>query len=673
MNNEKKFIRLTPFKMQVLQSFPFIDEDFDAITNYELLCKVVEYLNTTVDNVNLLDENFTTLYNYVHDYFDNLDVQAEINQKLDNMAVNGELEQYFAKYVNPILDAQNSKISIQDQKIAEQDEKIQEQDNKIARINASPLVATSTSEMTDTNRIYVNTTDGYWYYYNGTEWIQGGIYQSTGVETDTTLTQAGVPADAKATGDRLEEKINKNGIGEVYSKNIYGMAESGESKISGNILNQSTFYGNGYADINPNTNKLRLLGVDSGLMTYTIKTSGLRYYFPNGTARTLVKLASDMETAIGSTLTYVSEVSTDDCSYIAFSYNPTNTPNFELREELKVYNIPNNWTFKGLEYITKSTKVSGAINNGDSLIINDYDNLISDKQIIFKAFLNTFDRIRICFNSFGNNTLQNYVEVGVSNLVIKNSSTPALIYQHGLSINTDLTILIEINKQKLSIEIITHGTIYKINNIDLNYNGGTSLSVRVLSLNTETSDSTIEANYKACQNDLWYFGDSYLSFINPARWTYYLDTNLYGKNTLFNGIGGCTTGGARRDYNSIIKYGNPKYVVIATGMNDGTDTNNTPSSTWLTAIQGFIQDIINNGGTPILCTIPTIPSVNNESKNNWIKNSGYRYIDFAKAVGANSSGVWYDGMLSSDNIHPSELGAKALYSQVLLDLPEIYN
>ena len=40
MNNEKKFIKLTPFKMQVLQTFPFIDADFDAITNYELLCKV---------------------------------------------------------------------------------------------------------------------------------------------------------------------------------------------------------------------------------------------------------------------------------------------------------------------------------------------------------------------------------------------------------------------------------------------------------------------------------------------------------------------------------------------------------------------------------------------------------------------------------------------------------
>lgn len=87
MNNEKKFIKLTPFKMQVLQSFPFIDEDFDAITNYELLCKVVEYLNKTVDNVDLLNEKVEEFQSY----FDNLDVQEEVNKKLDEMAEDGTL------------------------------------------------------------------------------------------------------------------------------------------------------------------------------------------------------------------------------------------------------------------------------------------------------------------------------------------------------------------------------------------------------------------------------------------------------------------------------------------------------------------------------------------------------------------------------------------------------
>jgi len=48
--------------------------------------------------------------------------------------------------------------------------------------SGSPLAASSTSEMTDTNRIYVNTTDGNWYYYNGSAWTVGGIYQSTGID-----------------------------------------------------------------------------------------------------------------------------------------------------------------------------------------------------------------------------------------------------------------------------------------------------------------------------------------------------------------------------------------------------------------------------------------------------------------------------------------------------------
>ena len=52
--------------------------------------------------------------------------------------------------------------------------------NKVnSATSGSPLPATSTSGMTDTDRIYVNTTDGYWYYYDGDSWERGGVYQST--------------------------------------------------------------------------------------------------------------------------------------------------------------------------------------------------------------------------------------------------------------------------------------------------------------------------------------------------------------------------------------------------------------------------------------------------------------------------------------------------------------
>lgn len=56
---------------------------------------------------------------------------------------------------------------------------LQNQINGLA--SGSPLVASSTSGMTDTTRIYVNTTDGNWYYYNGSSWVIGGRYQSTGI------------------------------------------------------------------------------------------------------------------------------------------------------------------------------------------------------------------------------------------------------------------------------------------------------------------------------------------------------------------------------------------------------------------------------------------------------------------------------------------------------------
>ena len=57
--------------------------------------------------------------------------------------------------------------------------KINNLENKVnALSNGSPIAADGVEQMVDHNKIYINIQDGYWYYYNGTNWQQGNIYQS---------------------------------------------------------------------------------------------------------------------------------------------------------------------------------------------------------------------------------------------------------------------------------------------------------------------------------------------------------------------------------------------------------------------------------------------------------------------------------------------------------------
>lgn len=95
--------KLTPFKLCVLQNFPYIEADFDAINNYQLLCKVVEYLNNVISNQNTVESNFEIMkenLNTLYNFLDTLDLQDEVNNKLDEMASDGTLQEIIASFIN---------------------------------------------------------------------------------------------------------------------------------------------------------------------------------------------------------------------------------------------------------------------------------------------------------------------------------------------------------------------------------------------------------------------------------------------------------------------------------------------------------------------------------------------------------------------------------------------
>ena len=136
---------LQPFRYWCQKVLPLVYDD--SLSYYELLCKVVDYLNKTMEDVETLHGDVTNLHSayeelqsYVNDYFSTLDVQKEINNKLDAMANDGTLEKLLKNVINP-----------------------------------SPIMVDSVDKMSDHSTIYVLSTNGHVYYYNGTSFVDSGL------------------------------------------------------------------------------------------------------------------------------------------------------------------------------------------------------------------------------------------------------------------------------------------------------------------------------------------------------------------------------------------------------------------------------------------------------------------------------------------------------------------
>ena len=83
------------FRNWIMQNFPFLEDDFDALTDYELFCKMMEYIrNFAKDN-----EDFKKQLKDLENYIYNLDLQDEVNNKLDEMAEDGTLENLISQYI----------------------------------------------------------------------------------------------------------------------------------------------------------------------------------------------------------------------------------------------------------------------------------------------------------------------------------------------------------------------------------------------------------------------------------------------------------------------------------------------------------------------------------------------------------------------------------------------
>ena len=128
MNNDinEKIVHaapIPPFVRFVASAVPMVFDN--SLSYYEALCALWKWMqDNLVDvinhNANVTEEYIdydlrtrellTELKSYVDNYFDNLDVQEEINNKLDQMVEDGTFEEILSEYFHKLDDFSDSNV-----------------------------------------------------------------------------------------------------------------------------------------------------------------------------------------------------------------------------------------------------------------------------------------------------------------------------------------------------------------------------------------------------------------------------------------------------------------------------------------------------------------------------------------------------------------------------------
>ncbi len=240
--------------------------------------------------------------------------------------------------------------------------------------------------------------------------------------------------------------------------------------------------------------------------------------------------------------------------------------------------------------------------------------------------------------------------------------------QHGLDVSGFITVVIDKDFKRGDYALIISSTgLFRYN---IQGTSGYDGSPLAFAENVTLTDCSLSFTSEAYALPIWIYGDSYLNQQEVDRWPYYLYEDDY-TDVLLSAYPGEGAQRAIEDFELALTKGAPEFALWLLGMNNGDGESTEPDPTWLAATEHFLELCKEKGITPILSTIPVTPKINNAPKNEWVRRSGYRYIDFNRAVGADRDPKWYPEMLHTDDVHPAPLGAQALYARVLTDFPEI--
>lgn len=169
------------------------------------------------------------------------------------------------------------------------------------------------------------------------------------------------------------------------------------------------------------------------------------------------------------------------------------------------------------------------------------------------------------------------------------------------------------------------------------------------------------------------YGDSFIEGdtirnTKNLRYSSLLQEVLGKENCLLFGHGGASTKSDNSRTLLQLQKVNSAYAILAYGNNDAD------WSTWWKYMEYMLRLCKLTDTIPIFVTVT--PRVGQSDAyiakitaiNDWIKSSGYSYIDANKACTTNGL-TWKSGYVMDDGVHPTILGHQAIFDQIKVDCP----
>lgn len=319
---------------------------------------------------------------------------------------------------------------------------------------------------------------------------------------------------------------------------------------------------------------------------------------------------------------------------------------------------------------TKTVKTDSLL-SGETLSLDDFPEMLKHGQrFSVSARLSEFgetDNIKIGFINPSYGTYQGYLEITATNTIWHLADVKEVINEpHNLNIKEYLNVVVTISADTAQVGIV-------INTLDGMFTfSQTSDSTRCNAIGTlsligsmDLTNVTLNGTCTQFKCDTWLIGDSYFG-AGGSRVTGRLIEWGFADGVLIAGLGGLNSKLGYSELQKLLNFGAPKRLVWYLGMND--------SASIVEEYYPMLESLCEANEIELIFNrIPVVPSriAENTAVNNYVMGSGKRYIDSYEAIGSNDSGEWFAGYLSDDGVHPSDTGAAALTSRMLVDVPEI--